>query len=344
MTDPPELQLARQSVNAALSVANASMSLIARGRKEAASLRQDHEPSKIAAIRNQAKQGNADAQYALAEELSRTTVLEGGEFLPNPSSDEAEAVHWYRVAAEQGHCEAQYKLGSRYAEGRGVPKDDTEAVYWLSRAAAQDHLYAIVDLAYRYDEGIGIPSDHETAVRLCSRAVEIELPDIEQHGWDPEDHTVIYLAANFGHSGAQNVVGEFFCHDFFDRKTDYEEAAKWFRRAAEQGYARAQLNLGILYHDGDGMPQDDKEAVRWARLAAEQGFAPAQRILGVVYEYGQGVAQDYVQAHMWYNLAGGAGTPIGAVENRDKVAAKMTPAQIAEAQRLAQDWKPTTAK
>ena len=302
MNDSQELQLAR-SVNSTSSVANSSMSLIARGRKEAASLRQDHEPSKIAAIRDQAEQGNAGAQYTLAEELSRAMVIEGGKFLPNPGSDEAEAIHWYRAAAEQGHCEAQYELGSRYAEGKGVPKDETEAVCWLRRAAEQDHLYAIVDLAYRYHEGIGIPSDHETAVRLCSRAVEIELPDIEQHGWDPEDHTVIDLAANFGHAGAQNVVGQFYSHDYYDRKPDYEEAAKWFRRAAEQGYARAQLNLGRLYHDGDGVPQDDKEALGWARLAAEQGYAEAQFTLGLVYENGQGVPQDHKEAGRWYTLA-----------------------------------------
>lgn len=132
MTDPQELQLAR-SVDSALSVANSSISLIARGRKEAASLRHDHAASKIAAIRNQAEQGNAEAQFTLANELSffismetlrrslsrRALVIEDSKFLPNPSLDEAETVHWYRLAAEQGHCEAQYELGSRYAEGKG---------------------------------------------------------------------------------------------------------------------------------------------------------------------------------------------------------------------------------
>ena len=77
----------------------------------------------------------------------------------------------------------------------------------------------------------------------------------------------------------------------------------------------------------------------------EQGDADAQFSLGTMYLDGQGVPQDYIQAHMWYNLA--ASDPIGedrelTVKNRDLVAEKMTSEQIAEAQRLAREWKPKT--
>ncbi|MBM3518860.1 MAG: sel1 repeat family protein, partial [Alphaproteobacteria bacterium] len=87
---------------------------------------------------------------------------------------------------------------------------------------------------------------------------------------------------------------------------------------------------------------DDAEAARWYRLAAEQDLAQAQNNLGVMYEYGRGVPQDYVQAHKWYNLAASRSPASDdvAVKNRDIVAAKMTPAQIAEAQRLAREWRP----
>jgi len=66
----------------------------------------------------------------------------------------------------------------------------------------------------------------------------------------------------------------------------------------------------------------------------------AQGNLGMMYANGRGVPQDYVQAHMWLNLASAGGNEIGR-KNRDMVAAKMTPAQIAQAQQLARDWKPT---
>ena len=82
-------------------------------------------------------------------------------------------------------------------------------------------------------------------------------------------------------------------------------------------------------------------ALKWYRMAAEQGHAGAQNNLGVMYDKGEGVTQDYVQAHIWYNLAAAQGEET-ARENRDLIAKKMTPAQVAEAQRLAREWKPTT--
>ncbi len=127
---------------------------------------------------------------------------------------------------------------------------------------------------------------------------------------------------------------------------DYAEAVKWYRKSAEQGYANAQNNIGLMYDNGQGVPQDYAEALKWFRKAAEQGVPRAQRNLGIMYHYGQGVPQDYVQAHKWYNLAASR-LPSDedrdlAVKNRDTVAPKMTAAQIAEAQRLARDWKPKT--
>jgi hypothetical protein len=77
------------------------------------------------------------------------------------------------------------------------------------------------------------------------------------------------------------------------------------------------------------------------RLAADQGDASGQTKLGAMYGNGQGVPQDYVLAHMWFNLSAAQGDQLGA-KNRDIVAQRMTPAQLAEAQKLAREWKPTT--
>ena len=113
------------------------------------------------------------------------------------------------------------------------------------------------------------------------------------------------------------------------------------RARAEAGHANAQVNLGIMYDIGRGVPQDYVEAVRWFRLAADQGHASAQVNLGVRCQTGQGVPQDYVQAHMWFNLAVSRSTgelrEVG-VNGRDRAADRMTPTQIAEAQRLAREW------
>ena len=118
------------------------------------------------------------------------------------------------------------------------------------------------------------------------------------------------------------------------------------RLAAEQGDADAQYNLGVMYDNGEGVPEDDAEAVRWYRLAADQGDADAQHTLGFMYAYGEGVSQDDVAAHMWFDLAGArsSGDARDAiVELRDAVAARMTSEQIAEAQRLAREWNLTVA-
>ena len=115
---------------------------------------------------------------------------------------------------------------------------------------------------------------------------------------------------------------------------DHKAAVKWFRLAAEQGNARAQHNLGVACNIGKGVPQDYKAAVKWFRLAAEQGDADAQYNLGWVYEKGQGVPQDYIYAHMWINLAAASGHK-DATKNRGWYKKKMTPAQISTAQGLA---------
>ena len=110
------------------------------------------------------------------------------------------------------------------------------------------------------------------------------------------------------------------------------------RVQANAGDAEAQDNLGVAYYYGRGVPQDDAQAVSWFRQAAEQGHALAQFSLGFMYYTGQGVAQDYVEAHKWVTLAASRATGDNRkrfVALRDSLAKQMTPAQLAEAQRLA---------
>ena len=125
---------------------------------------------------------------------------------------------------------------------------------------------------------------------------------------------------------------------------DGQEAVKWLRLAAEQGFDGAADALGFIYATGDGVPQDYQEAVRWFRLAAEQGGTYAQYNLGLMYYNGEGVPQDYIQAHKWLNLAASRTTEKAEDYRsaRDAVAEKMTASQVAEAQRLAREWQPKT--
>ena len=108
-------------------------------------------------------------------------------------------------------------------------------------------------------------------------------------------------------------------------------------RCAEQGNARAQSRLGVLYDLGLGVSEDDAEAVRLYRLAADQGYADAQVALGWMYANGEGVPEDQVYAYMWFKLSAAQGNET-AQSNKEIVERVMTREQIAEAQRLSREW------
>ena len=126
--------------------------------------------------------------------------------------------------------------------------------------------------------------------------------------------------------------------DAYDRG-DYATALKEWRPLADQGNASAQNSLGQMYEKGQGVAQDYQVAVWWYQKAVEQGHASAQNNLGHMYAAGQGVPKDYVLAHMWLSLAAAKGMK-EAVKGRNLLERRMTPAQLAEAQQMAREWKP----
>ncbi len=157
-------------------------------------------------------------------------------------------------------------------------------------------------------------------------------------------YSLFHVLAVSGDAGAQCYLGNMSSAGVGVPQDD-SEAVKWYRLAAEQGDAAAQLILAVAYDTGKGVPQDDSEAVKWYRLAAEQGIAAAQYRVGAAYYTGKGVPQDFVMAHCWFNLAAAFGDADNRgqfLKARDLVASRMVPAQIADAQRMARDWRPKT--
>ena len=144
------------------------------------------------------------------------------------------------------------------------------------------------------------------------------------------------LAADQGYAASQFNLGVLY-KDGKGVPQDYAEAVKWYRLAADQGDAGAQNNLGVRYDKGVGVPQDYKEAAKWYRLAADQGYARAQNNLGLSYHNGQGTPQDDVMVYMWFNLAAARGIE-EAKTNKEVIEKRMTRQQIAEAQRLSREW------
>ena len=141
---------------------------------------------------------------------------------------------------------AEYELGARYAEGRGVRQDLQEAVRWLERAADAGFAPAQFRLASLNEKGEGVKKDLPAARRL-------------------------YLAAaGKRHAKAMHNLAVLYAEGI-DDKPDYKAAAQWFRKAAGYGIADSQYNLAILYARGIGVQNNLAESYKWFALAAAKG-------------------------------------------------------------------------
>lgn len=218
------------------------------------------------------------------------------------AKDTAQAISWYRKAAEQGNASAQYKLGISYMNGEGITSDLALAMEWIHKAAEQHDAEAQQELGQVYDDlydyGLGEPKDPTKAAEWYRKAAERGL---------------VYAQFRLGdmYSSGKGVP------------KDAAQAAAWWRKAAEQGDVGAQRNLGWQYAKGEGVPKDVAQAVAWWRKAAEprgqtwedssgekspgRGDASAQFYLGWAYDNGEGVPKDDVQAVAWYRKAAAQG-------------------------------------
>ena len=262
-------------------------------------------------ILRSAEHGNALGQLKL-----------GGRYMSGVGvpQDYPEAAKWTRKAAEQGNILAQQVLASFYLHGQGVPRDAAEAAKWFRGAAEQGDVASCVGLGNMYFEGTGVPQDYLDALKWYRSA------------------------ADQGDAGGQVGVGLLYALGNGVRQ-DFVEAAKWYSKAANQGNADAQFKLSQLYENSSWRPVDYAESAKWLGKAAEQGHGDAQFLLGMHYRFGAGVPQDYVRAHVWLNLSAASAHQLQeqAASQRDELAALMTREQIAEAQRLAREWKPSGA-
>ncbi len=209
---------------------------------------------------------------------------------------------------------AEWKEG-REAVDRG---DYATALKEFHPLAEEGNKDAQAILGYIYDNGAknGVPRNYQ-----------------EAHKW-------YRLAAENGVAQSQIALGRMYWEGR-DIPQDYRAAMRMFELAAAQGASGGQTGLGTMYLNGYGVEKDYHAAMKWFQLAADQGDGFAQLQLGHMYYEGTGVPQDLVQAHMWFSLAATKGAK-GATFLRDYMAKSMTATQIAEAQRLARDWKPKT--
>lgn len=280
-------------------------------------------------------------------------------------NDAGAAVRELKPLAEQGNAEAQFNLGSLYYQGRGVPQDYAEAARWMRKAAEQGHVSSQTTLGSIYAEGVqgAIQKDYPQALMwfvfaaaqgdrealqlrdaMANRMTPTQIAEAQKlaREFKPQDVQAKAFRENKalaekGDADAQFRAGlMYYMGQGVPR--DYPEALGWFMKAARQSNPYAQYNVGYMVEKGEGTPQNYVEAAKYYRQAAERGNQLAQYTIGYMYEKGRGVLPDEVQALMWYNLAAIQGEA-KAKAARDRVTIWMNPAQIAEAQRLAREFR-----
>jgi hypothetical protein len=161
----------------------------------------------------------------------------------------------------------------------------------------------------------GMVALEERQLPLVKPPTEASPPDstgdaaAAQAAYDRGDYTTALNlarpAAEHGDPVAQYIFGLLYDNGQ-GLPQDSAEAARWYRKAADQGHAAAQYKVGVLYEFGLGVAQDYAEAARWYRRAADQGYADAQYNLGLLYKNGQGLPQDRTQAQAWMQKAAAA--------------------------------------
>jgi TPR repeat protein/nucleoid-associated protein YgaU len=248
---------------------------------------------------SRATAGNVEAQYELGNAYSS-----GG---AGVAQDHAEALKWYRRAADKGFAPALFNLGVAYEQGLGVTADDMQAFRYYLRAAEQGFTRAQFSVGNMYVAGRGTKQDFFEANLWFRQAADSGLIEAQ-------------FNLGFAYEAGNGV------------QKDFTQAARWYKQAADRGYARAQYNLGLLHEDGRGVAKDPGAAFALYRAAAERGFAPAQVNYGMMLAEGRpGAAPDPVQGFLWLDRA--AKTGVGG-EARDALARSLTAEQIAAITRL----------
>jgi uncharacterized protein len=256
--------------------------------------------------------------------------------------DYAAALAFWQPLANQGYAKAEFKMGVMYEHGRGVPQDYAQALAWYEKAADGGVALACTNAGWLYTQGgYGIAQDDVEALKWYRR---VESDAVAQY-----DIGSIYEDSP---------------------RRDYPEAIRWFRKSADQGYWMAQLKLGEVYEQGEGVTADGAEAAKWLKKAAELNDNAAQTFdpggwmkkkgtegrgwyrtvpdprffasaaeLGKLYKDGKGVKQDDAEAYFWLSISSLSPQASGIYAFvREEVASNLSTEQRAAADRRVQEW------
>jgi TPR repeat protein len=231
------------------------------------------------------------------------------------NKDYQKAFQEFKAGADAGQAEAEFDLGVMYAQGFGVRRDLTAAANWYRKAADQGNAEAQFALGQMYGHGWGVPRDTADALRWFEMANSVD-SDGPPTDW-------------------QSIDG-------YGMTKDPQQAAYWYRMAANSGHPEAQYFLALLYASGTGVKKDAEQAERWVSSSAGQGYPPAMAELGKRFATGNGVAKDDKRSYFWLTLAFLHGEK-SEEKLRAAESAKLPPADVTQQEHAAQNWKPRLA-
>ena len=194
------------------------------------------------------------------------------------SVDYAEAVYWYRKAADQNHRIALNNLGVCYELGKGGSKNYYEALRYYRKSADLGNSTSQCNLGLCYEFGRGVTKDVYEAVKWYRKSAEN------------------------GNDRGQYRLGRCYENAIGVSKND-SEALKWYRKSAENGNIDAMNSLGCYYYNGTVVARDYNEAFRWFKKSADAGHSSAQYNMGLCYEFGRCVTKNIPEAKRWYQKA-----------------------------------------
>ncbi|PJG59335.1 tetratricopeptide repeat protein [Aeromonas cavernicola] len=288
-----------------------------------------------------------------------------GQWYARQPGAEVDAIKWLEKAAELGNGDAQYQLGLRYEQGKGVAKRPDLAQRWYEKAAAQQQPDALLWLARKaapadelvayqraanagsagaqlwlgmaYLAGEKVTVDPalgrywlELAAGHGSHEAEYQL-SLQERDYDTRVHWLT-LAAQGGISKAYFELGQ-----LQQEQDDLEQARVNYGKAAAQGHRQAQYAYGEMLRLGLGGKEDYALALQQYQLAAHRGDRMAQYRMGTLREGGLGAPRNRIHAYAWLSLAATEGMP-EAVQARNELEEVMSTPEIKQAQQLSEHW------
>lgn len=261
-------------------------------------------------LKKSATAGNSEAQMTIGELYLRGNGV---------TQDFATAKGWFEKAAAQGEGGAYFALGQMYEGAVGVSKDTKKALDNYESGAKRDHMPCLLRLAAIYSNGIeGVEkntdkakewlkmgADKETTSTVCTLNLGL-LYEVVENKLD-EAAKYYKLAAEKGDATAQTKLGIMYTEGKGVEAKDAKKAFEWFEKAAKAGAPAAMYSVANSYEKGEGTAANPKEAVKYLTAAGVGGFGPAMRDLGVRYRDGKGVMKDLLVANTWLQKALNAG-------------------------------------